>query len=89
MARRAWLTNGSAIPGDLVFWNLAECTDTILVLTNVAASDAVSYRVIVTNTSGSVTSAVTRLTVFVLPKIASTPSLQHQAADIGTGRHFG
>jgi hypothetical protein len=57
----------------LDFYDLADCTDTTLVLANVGAGDAADYRVVVTNASGAVTSAVAQLSVLLPPHITTQP----------------
>jgi hypothetical protein len=59
-----WNFNGSAVSG---------ATDASLTLTNVQATDAGSYTVVVANPGGSITSAVATLTVLVLPGITTQP----------------
>src|ERR1019366_1813758 len=49
------------------FYDLTDATNTDLVLTNVGATNAMDYRVIVTNVDGAVTSAVAMLTVLLPP----------------------
>jgi hypothetical protein len=49
------------------FYDRTDCTNTTLVLTNVGSSDALDYRVIVTNVDGAITSDVATLTVIVPP----------------------
>ena len=49
------------------FYDLTGWTNTSLVLTNVGNADAVSYRVIVTNVDGAITSDVATLTVLLPP----------------------
>jgi predicted esterase len=71
--------------------DLADRTNTALALTNVQTSDAMDYRVVVTNADGAVTSDVAHLTVHLPPtppRITPTISLQHQAAHIGTSASF-
>jgi hypothetical protein len=68
--------------------DLANCTDTRLSLTNVQASHAADYRVVVTNVEGFVTSGVAHLTILVPPQISPTIHLQHQAIHIGTAASF-
>ncbi len=77
--------------GFLDFYDFADRTNATLALANVAPSDAVNYRVIITNAGGAVTSGVAHLTVVMPPqppRIAPTTSLQHQAAGIGTSASF-
>jgi len=59
-----WCFNGT---------NLADQTTTALSLSNVQASQAGPYTVVVTNAAGAVTSAVATLTVLVPPTIVSQP----------------
>jgi lysophospholipase L1-like esterase len=53
--------------------NISGATGTSLSLSNVQAGDAGSYSVVVTNTAGSVTSAVAVLTVWIPPSISAQP----------------
>jgi hypothetical protein len=62
-----WFSSGAAISG---------ATNAALALTNVQASDAGSYTVVVTNFLGAVTSAVATLTVYVPPTITTQPQSQ-------------
>src|SRR5438552_4693903 len=62
-----WTFNDTALP---------DATNASLALTNVQTNDAGSYRVVVTNSYGSVTSAVATLTVYVVPTIATQPQSQ-------------
>ncbi|PWU20550.1 MAG: hypothetical protein C5B50_03695 [Verrucomicrobia bacterium] len=55
-----WLFNGAALPGS---------TAPVLALNNVTFSQAGSYSVVVTNTSGSITSSPAALTVTALPNL--------------------
>ncbi len=66
-----WQFNGSAISG---------ATTTILSLNNVQTTDSGNYTVVVTNTVGSVTSAVAVLTVLVPPSITTEPVGQTNVA---------
>ena len=75
--RYQWRFGGANIPG---------ATGSALTLPNVQPADAGGYDVIVSNTLGSVTSAVATLTVIVAPAIASQP--QHQAVIIGNPAVF-
>ena len=59
-----WQFNGADIAG---------ATGTSLTLTNVQPTNGGSYTVVVTNTAGSVTSAVAVLTVLVPPSITAQP----------------
>ena len=54
--------------------NISAASNTSLVLTNVQPTNAGSYTVVVTNSLGSVTSAVAVLTVLVPPSITSQPA---------------
>ena len=60
-----WQFNGAGVTG---------ATGTSLALTGVQPTNAGSYTVVVTNTAGSVTSAVAVLTVLVPPAITSQPT---------------
>jgi hypothetical protein len=62
-----WNFNGSPLAG---------ATDSALPLTNVQATQAGSYNVVVTNPGGSITSRVVSLTVIVPPSIATQPQSQ-------------
>jgi poly(3-hydroxybutyrate) depolymerase len=73
---------------DAAWSNLAGCTATNLCLTNVQASHAADYRVVITNADGAVTSEVARLTVLVPPRITPTTSFQHQAIHLGSNGSF-
>ncbi len=66
-----WRFNGSTISG---------ATTTMLALNNVQTSNAGNYTVVVTNTSGSVTSAVAVLTVLTPPLITTQPVGQTNVA---------
>jgi poly(3-hydroxybutyrate) depolymerase len=68
--------------------DLADRTNTTLVLTNVVSSDSGDYRVVVTNTEAAVTSSVAHLTIAAPPRITPTTSLQHNAVHIGTNASF-
>jgi len=74
------------------FWNitdLADCTNAVMVLTNVQTSDALGYRVVVTNIEGAVISQVAYLTVVAsAPRISATTSFQHQAVHLGSNASF-
>jgi hypothetical protein len=59
-----WLKNGEIIPG---------ATGPTLTLTNFQASDADTYTVVVTNSSGSVTSDPATITAIFIPAITSQP----------------
>jgi enediyne biosynthesis protein E4 len=57
------------------FFDRADATNAILVLTNVRSADAMDYRVIVTNVDGAITSDVATLTVFLPPtNVKVTPT---------------
>ena len=57
------------------FYDRTDCTNTTLVLTNVGSSDALDYRVTVTNVDGAITSDVATLTVIVPPtNVRVTPT---------------
>ena len=60
-----WQFNGAGVTG---------ATGTSLALTSVQPTNAGSYTVVVTNTAGSVTSAVAVLTVLVPPAISAQPT---------------
>jgi hypothetical protein len=66
-----WLFNGTNLPAAT---NIFGTTSNVLTLTNVASANAGSYRVVVTNAYGSVTSSVATLTVFVPPAITTQPT---------------
>ena len=68
--------------------DLAGSTDTKLSLSNVQASQAGDYRVVLTNVDGALTSDVARLTVIVPPRITPTVSLQNWALELGTRASF-
>jgi hypothetical protein len=72
-----WCLNGAPLSG---------ATSSALALTNVQTTDAASYTVVVTNTWGSVTSAVATLTVLVPVGIATQP--QSQAVVVGQSPTF-
>jgi hypothetical protein len=57
----------------LDFFDLEDCTNTTLVLANVGVGDAADYRVVATNASGAVTSAVAQLSVLLPPHITTQP----------------
>ena len=54
--------------------NISGCTTPTLTIANVAASDATNYTVVLTNSQGSITSAVATLTVIVPPAITNQPA---------------
>lgn len=60
--------------------NVSGATTTNLTLTSVSQSDAASYTVAITNSAGSVTSAVATLTVLLPPAITSQPTNQTSSA---------
>jgi hypothetical protein len=62
-----WNLNGSDLPG---------ATTSVLTLNNLQATDAGGYTVVVTNSAGSVTSAVAALTVNLPPGITTQPLSQ-------------
>src|SRR5262249_40764419 len=72
-----WQFNGANING---------ATDSNLTLNNVQPTDAGNYRVVVTNSTGSVTSAVAILTVWLPPIISSQP--QSRTNVVGTTAGF-
>jgi hypothetical protein len=72
-----WTCNGT---------NLSGTTNAMLALTNVQTNNAGNYAVVVTNSWGSVTSAVATLTVYVPPTITSQP--QSQAVVLGQNVSF-
>jgi predicted esterase len=78
-----WQTYQSALGN---FSDLAGCTDTNLVLTNVQSSG--SYRVVITNVQGAVTSDVARLVIALPPRIIPTTNFQHQAVHVGSNAWF-
>ena len=55
------------------FYDRTDCTNATLVLTNVLTSQAVAYRVVITNLEGAVTSDVAQLTVVLPPTIGQQP----------------
>jgi hypothetical protein len=70
--------------GFLDFYDLTDRTNAALVLPNLGASDAVNYRVVLTNISGAVTSDVVHLYVILPPTITSQPNPASQVASRGT-----
>jgi hypothetical protein len=73
-----WRCNGTNVPGG---------TSPTLSLVNVQPSQAGSYQVVVSNSGGSVTSAVATLTVLQPPGIATQP--QSQSVGVGANITFG
>jgi hypothetical protein len=69
-----WRQNGLPLSGK---------TSSILTLSNVQTNDSGLYTVVVTNYVGSVTSSPISLEVTSSPQIQYTPSLQHNAVDLG------
>jgi hypothetical protein len=69
-----WRQNGLPLSGKTI---------SILNLSNVQTNDSGLYTVVVTNYVGSVTSSPVSLEVSQSPVIAYTPSLQHNAVDLG------
>jgi hypothetical protein len=67
--------------------NIAGATGATLTIGNVQSSDAGTYRVVVTNSAGSVTSAGAILTVWVPPAITTQPQSRTNLA--GTSAAFG
>jgi lysophospholipase L1-like esterase len=67
--------------------NISGATDATLTLNNVQPTDAGSYRVVVTNSAGSVTSAVASLTVWLPPSITAQP--QSRTNVLGSTATFG
>jgi uncharacterized protein YpmS len=72
-----WQFNGANITG---------ATDSNLTLNNIQPNDAGNYRVVVTNSAGSVTSGVAVLTVWIPPGITSQP--QSRTNFVGTTAGF-
>ena len=68
-----WLKNNSPLANT---GNISGATTTALTLATVSASDAASYTVSVSNSLGSITSAVATLTVIIPPTITSPPAAQ-------------
>ncbi|MBI4325028.1 MAG: immunoglobulin domain-containing protein, partial [Chloroflexi bacterium] len=68
--------------------DLADRTNTTLLLTNVQSTHAGDYRVVVTNVEGAVTSAAAHLTALVPPRITPTVALQHTAVVVGSTASF-
>jgi Lysophospholipase L1 and related esterases len=66
--------------------NLAGATGVNLTLNNLQAGSAGNYAVVVTNTAGSITSAIAVLTVWVPPSVASQP--QSRTNVVGTSAAF-
>jgi hypothetical protein len=63
------------VTGFQAWTDLAGSIDPVLRLTNITVSDTLTYRVVVTNSEGSVTSAVANLTVIVPPQVISVINL--------------
>jgi Immunoglobulin domain len=72
-----WSLNGTALPG---------ATSSALTLASLQATDTGNYTVVVTNTVGSITSAVAALTVNVSPAITMPP--QAQTVMVGQSASF-
>ena len=72
-----WRFNGSDYPA---------CTDATLLISSAQLTNAGSYRVIITNAAGSVTSAVATLTVIAPPVITANPKSQN--AKVGGNATF-
>ena len=66
-----WLKNGAVLANG---GNASGATTGTLTLATVSSADAANYSVIITNSSGSVTSAVAALTVLLPPAIATQPA---------------
>jgi hypothetical protein len=78
-----WLLNTSPLANG---GNLSGATTSTLTLTNVAATNAGDYSVVITNADGSVTSLLAILTVLVPPVITAQP--QSQTNVVGTVAAF-
>jgi hypothetical protein len=65
-----WLKNGQSLTNG---GNVSGASSTSLTLTNVGASDAASYNVVLSNSIGFTTSSVATLTVLVPPAIEAQP----------------
>jgi len=72
-----WIFNGASISG---------ATNASLTLNNVVSTNAGNYEVVITNSTGSITSSVATLTVYVPPMIISQP--QNQTLAIGQPATF-
>lgn len=68
--------------------NIVSATNATLTLTNVQAADAATYRVTVTDDTGSTNSKLVSLTVNGPPVITPTTTLQHQAITLGAAATF-
>jgi hypothetical protein len=79
-----WLKDGTNLSDG---GNISGAAGLALTLTNVQSADAGSYSVVVTNTSGNVTSALAVLTILVPPSITSQPG--NRTNDVGTTATFG
>ncbi len=66
-----WYTNGVKLYNSS---RVSGATGSTLIVSNVTVSDAVNYTVVITNSFGSVTSAVASLTVLTIPVISSWPT---------------
>ena len=66
-----WLKNGAALADG---GNVSGSTTPTLSLATVSSADAANYSVIVTNSSGSITSAIATLTVLLPPTILTQPA---------------
>src|ERR1017187_2029687 len=75
--RYRWKLNGT---------NISNATNAVLTLTNIQASSAGNYSVVVTNTVGSVTSTVAALTLYLPPAFTNQP--QSQALILGQTATF-
>ena len=69
-----WQHSGTNLPG---------ATNAVLTLSNISTNDAGDYQVVITNSFGSITSAVATLTVLQPPVITRQP----QESGGGAGRH--
>jgi len=71
------------------FANMTGATNSSLSLPNVQATDTASYRVTVTDITGSVNSTIVSLTVANAPPVITpTTALQHTAASLGAAAKF-
>lgn len=68
---------------NLNYYDLPDCTNATLVLSNVQAADAIYYLVIVTNVDGAVTSAGARLTLAFPPSILASGQPANWGASVG------